>query len=36
MREETAGEIARMVLTLRSDDAGRVVLAEQSPKSTRL
>jgi hypothetical protein len=36
MRDETAGEIARMLLTLRSDDAGRIVLAEQRPKSMRM
>jgi len=36
MRDETVGEIARMLVTLRSDDAGRVVLAEQRPKSTRM
>jgi hypothetical protein len=36
MRDETAGDIARMLLTLRSDDAGRIVLAEQRPKSTRM
>jgi putative transposase len=36
MRDETAGEIVCMLLTLRSDDAGRLVLAEQRPKSTRM
>jgi hypothetical protein len=36
MRDESAGEIARMLLTLRSEDAGRIVLAEQRPKSTRM